>query len=204
MARKGKRVITFGRRSQTGDRRSGKVEMKSFLWLALIVPFWTLCALPQSQAPTDSAAPVFRNPFTLKLHIDKEHYYEERFDKIPYVEQNDVHLFAGESFGIKVVSTGDETSRVTYQPDAAKADVELIFQQDKMKDDKAMMRLIIHNKLKRTLFLDALMTVPGSKEIHKTTILPVPAGLSDYESWPHPIVQLVLRNFRFSEKAPTN
>src|SRR5229473_3239782 len=98
MARKGKRVITFGRRSQTGDRRSGKVEMKSFLWLALIVPFWTLCALPQSQAPTDSAAPVFRNPFTLKLHIDKEHYYEERFDKIPYVEQNDVYLFAGESF----------------------------------------------------------------------------------------------------------
>jgi hypothetical protein len=181
--------------------------MKYLLWIAmLVVSLSMFCASSQAQAPTDNTAPspLFRGPFTLRLHIDKEHYYEEHFDKIPYVEKNDVYLFAGESFGINLATSGDEVSRVTYQPDTSKADVELIFQQDKMKDDKAMMRLIIHNKLKRTLFLDALMTVPGSKEIHKTTIPPVPAGLSDYESWPHPIVQLVLRNFRFSKNAPTN
>ena len=69
-----------------------------------------------------------------------------------------------------------------------------------MKDDKPMMMLIIQNKSKRKLFLDALMTTPADKEIHKTSIAPIPPGLSDYESWPHPIVQLVLRNFRFTEK----
>jgi hypothetical protein len=66
-----------------------------------------------------------------------------------------------------------------------------------------MMLLTIRNKLKRRLYLDALMTVPGEKEIYKTSILPIEPGLSDFESWPHPIVQLVLRDFRFSEK-PSN
>ena len=88
--------------------------------------------------------------------------------------------------------------------DAAKADVWLIFRQDKMKDDKPMMMLIIQNKSKHKLFLDALMTVPESKGILKTSIVPVEPGLSDFESWPHPIVQLVLRNFRFSEKGSSH
>jgi hypothetical protein len=44
------------------------------------------------------------------------------------------------------------------------------------------------------------MTIPGKEEILKTNVLPVEPNLSDFESWPHPIVQLVLRDFRFSEK----
>jgi|ERR1022692_780162 hypothetical protein len=181
--------------------------MKDLSWVAvLVISLSTFCASSQAQAPTDNTvtSPVFRNPFTLRLHVDKDHYYEEHFDKIPYVERNDVYLFSGENFGINLVTAGDEISRVTFQPDAAKADVWLIFRQDKMKDDKPMMMLIIQNKSKRKLFLDALMTTPADKEIHKTSIVPIPAGLTDYEEWPHPIVQLVLRNFRFSENAPTH
>lgn len=112
---------------------------------------------------------------------------------------NDVYLFSGEAFGINLVGK-DETPTVTYQKDVAKADVELSFFQDqKLEDGKAMM-LTIHNKLKGRLYLEALMTVPQSKDIHKTSILPIEPGLTNYESWPHPIVQLVLRNFRLSEE----
>ena|ERR1700730_9020815 len=99
--------------------------MKYLSWVAmLVVSLFMFCALSQTQAPKDNAtpSPVFR-PFTLRLHIDKEHYYEEHFDKIPYVEKNDVYLFSGENFGINLVTAGDEISRVTYQPGAAKADV---------------------------------------------------------------------------------
>src|ERR1022692_1470021 len=105
--------------------------MRKLFWLTLLVaPFSTLYALPQSQTPTDNnPTPVFRDPFTLRLHIDKDHYYEEHFEKIPYVEKNDVYLFAGESFGINLATSGDEITRVTYQPDATKADVELILRQ---------------------------------------------------------------------------
>jgi len=67
-----------------------------------------------------------------------------------------------------------------------------------------MMMLVIRNNLKRRLYLDALMTVPDKKGIYKTRLLPVEAGLSNFESWPHPIVQLVVRNLRLSEKPPAN
>ena len=177
--------------------------MRTIIWLTLLTVF--LCpaiALPQ-QASTDAAAasPVFRDPFTLRLRIDRDHFYEEHFDKTPYVAENDVYLFSGDKFGINVIITNNEISRVTYQPDAAKADVEFRFTQEKIGGRETML-LVIQNKLKRMLFLDALMTVPQDKGIHKTSIVPVEPGLPDYESWPHPIVQLVLRNLRFSEKAP--
>jgi hypothetical protein len=170
--------------------------------LALIVLCSAAAGAQQSPAEGKSDELVFREPFTLRLHVDKQRYYEERYDKrIPYVAKNDVYLFSGETFGINItVDGGGEIIAVTYQPETKKADVELKFKQEKMDGDKRMMLLVIRNKLKRRLYLDALMTVPERKGIYKTGILPVEAGLSNYESWPHPIVQLVLRNFRFSER----
>ena len=143
--------------------------------------------------------PVSRAPFKLKIHVDDERYYEQSFDRIPYVADNDVYLFAGEAFGVNVTVTENEISHVAYERNPAKADVEFRFTQEKSQNGWMMM-LVIRNKLKRRLYLDALMTRPGSDEILTTNVLPVEPNLSDFESWPHPIVQLVLRNFRFSEK----
>lgn len=88
---------------------------------------------------------------------------------------------------------------VKYQPDMKKADVTLKFTQKVQPDGAAMMMLHIHNNAKQTLNVDALMTVPDKKGIGKTSILPVQPGLSRFDSWPHPIVQLVLRNIRIAK-----
>lgn len=145
---------------------------------------------------------VFREPFTLKLPVDKTHYYEERYEKqIPYVFDNDVYLFNGEKSGIKVTGSDGEIATIRYEKDAKKADVVFEFKQDKDSEGSLMTLLIIENKLPRRLYLDALMTRPDRKQIFRTSILPVEAKLTNYESWPHPIIQLVLQNFRFSETA---
>ena len=73
------------------------------------------------------------------------------------------------------------------------------FTQEVAADSKAMMMLHIHNNTKLTLDMDALMTMPDRKGVTKTTIIPIPAGLSSFESWPHPIIQLVLRNIRIKK-----
>jgi hypothetical protein len=156
--------------------------------------------LPLSSIP-QSNEPVFRPPFTLKLHVDDEHYYEQKFDRVPYVADGGVYLFAGEDFGIDVTVTGDRLSRITYRQDPAKADVEFKFTQETSPDGFTML-LVTRNGLKRKLLFDALMTVPGKTEIYNTSVLPVAPSLSNFETWPHPIVQLVLRNFRFSESEP--
>jgi len=62
-----------------------------------------------------------------------------------------------------------------------------------------MMMLVLKSNIKQVLYQDALMTIPGKKGIYKTSILPLQPGLGGYESWPHPIVQLVLRNFRLEK-----
>jgi hypothetical protein len=150
---------------------------------------------------TAAQEPIFRAPFVLKLRVDDQHYYEEHFEKVPYVAENDVYLFAGENFGINVAVAGNQISQITYQRDPAKCDVEFKFTQEQSPKG-LMMVLVTRNRLKRRLSFDALMTVPEKEEIYKTSVLPVEPSLSNFESWPHPIVQLVLRNFRFSENGP--
>jgi hypothetical protein len=161
----------------------------------------SVCYPQPSGAPTmtDRENPVFRPPFTLRLQVDDQHYYEQHFDRIPYAAENEVYLFAGEAFGINVVIVRDQIAAVSYQKDPARADVDLAFTQEKSPHGPIML-LVIHNRLKKRLLMDALMTVPGEEGVSKTNLLPVEPSLSNFETWPHPIVQLVLRNFRFSEK----
>ena len=142
---------------------------------------------------------VFREPFTLNLHVDKENYYEEKFGKIPYVHKGNVYLFKGDAFGLTLDIKDDVIREIKYQPDLEKADVTLNFTQKVQADKTAMMMLVIRNNTEHKLNFGAIMTVPGKKGIAKTSILPVEAGLSGYESWPHPIVQLVLREIRIAK-----
>jgi len=170
----------------------------------LLLAFLFVASIPATFSADDAvkktaADTVFREPFTLKLHIDKEHFYEEKFGKIPFVNDGDVYLFKGDEFGLTLDIQNNSIHSVKYQPDVKKADVTLKFTQEVQPDGTAMMMLHIHNNAKQTLNLDALMTVPDKKGIAKTSILPVPPGLSGFESWPHPIVQLVLRNIRIAK-----
>jgi hypothetical protein len=73
---------------------------------------------------------VFREPFTLKLQIDKERVYEESFGQIPFVYQGDVYLFKGDEFGLSLDIQDNSIRTVNYQPDLMKADVTLKFWQE--------------------------------------------------------------------------
>lgn len=143
---------------------------------------------------------VFREPFTLKLHIDKEHYYEQEINnRVPYVHNNSIYLFVGESFGINIKINNEEITEISYQKDIDKSDIELKFSQEINEDSSAITLLVIKNKTENKIFMDASMTIPEKKGVYQTTILPLEPGLSGYESWPHAIVQLVLKNIRLKK-----
>jgi hypothetical protein len=137
---------------------------------------------PQLLADQRSAAddnPVFRPPFVLKLRIDGQHFYEEKFKPIPYVADGAVYLFSGEAFGINLRTTGNQVAGVVYQPEIAKADIGFEFKQQQ---EPTGMVLIIRNFLKRKVLLDALMTVPRDKNVLRTDVLPIEPG----RRVPHP------------------
>ena len=139
-----------------------KGALRNFVVLVITTLVVSSACFPQAKSATQEE-PVFRASFKLKLHVDDERYYEQSFDRIPYVADNDVYLFSGEAFGIKAIVTENEISHIAYERNPAKADVELRFTQEKSQNGWMMM-LVIRNKLKHRLYLDALMTIQGKKK----------------------------------------
>jgi hypothetical protein len=120
------------------------------------------------EAKTPAARAVFREPFTLKLHVDKEHYYEQKVGKIPYVHRDNVYLFKGDEFGLTLDIQNNTVRSVKYQKYLKKAHLTLKLTQEVQPEGNAFMMLHIHNNTKHTLDLDALMTVPDHKGVAKT------------------------------------
>jgi hypothetical protein len=56
--------------------------------------------------------------------------------------------------------------------------------------------LHIKNGFRQTLRLRCLMCRKGQRTYLETNVLPIPAGLGDFESWPDPIEELVLFDFK--------
>jgi hypothetical protein len=166
---------------------------------------------PAAKAPSSTAKPLpsktkpratlMREPFTLRLKIDKTNFSDIHFDREPYVSQNEVYLFSGDKFGVNLVVKDGRVAEVHYQPDVRKADVVFGFEQPKELQDGLSMALTIDNKMKRGVSMEGLMSIPGKKDVFKTSILPVKPGKSGLESWPHPISQLVLGNLQLTADA---
>jgi hypothetical protein len=161
----------------------------------------TAAKTPTSPAKLHSTAkpkPATRDPFTLRLKIDKDNFSDIHFDRQPYVAENEVYLFSGDKFGVNLVLKDGRVAEVRYQPDVNRADVVFGFEQPKELQNGISMALTIDNKMKRGVSMEGLMSIPGKKDVFKTTILPVKPGKSGLESWPHPISQLVLGNLQLT------
>jgi len=173
----------------------------------LLVPMLILlvgiASLAAQTATAKPKGPVMRKPFTLRLKVDKDQFQEFQYEKQPYVSDNEVYLFSGDKFGVNLVVKGDEVVEVRYQPDTTKADVVFGFEQPKELQNGIGMALTIDNKMKLAVGMEVMGSVPGKKETFKDKILPVQAGKSDLEWWPHPIVQLVLGNLRLATAGAT-
>ena len=151
-------------------------------------------AADAAESEKEGARVAMRAPFTLTLHVDREHYYEENIGEMPYVYQGGIYLMKGDNFGVSVTIRGHKITAIAYQPDLDKADIAFEFSQKVDSDRSAMMILIIRNRTSHQLNMRALMTVPGEKGTIETSIIPIQAGLTNFESWPHAIVKLLLHD----------
>lgn len=154
--------------------------------------FAYLCLLFWGWAAPAWADDVFREPYTLRLHLDKEHYAEYPIGKVPFVHGDAAYLFRGDHFGLKLRVENGAVKAVEYAPDAETADVSLDFSQKVNEDGSALMLLTMVNHTRYRLGMQALMVVPDQKQPRPTSIIPIEPGLTNFESWPHPVVQLVL------------
>lgn len=167
------------------------------LVLVLTLCLGTAClASDADKSGGKGAKPAMRAPFTLTLHVDRERYYEENIGEMPYVHKGGIYLMKGDKFGVAVDIRGGKVASVAYQPNLDEADVTFEFSQDVESDGGTMMLLVIQNRTTSSIKMKALMTVPGEQKTFETSILPVQPGLTNYESWPHPIVKLLLHDIQ--------
>jgi hypothetical protein len=87
-----------------------KTQMRNIVAFIVAILVLSSACCSQLKSATQEKL-VFRAPFTLKLRIDNDHYYEENFDKDPYVADDAVYIFVGEAFGINVTINGNQLSR---------------------------------------------------------------------------------------------
>ena len=73
-------------------------------------------------------------------------------------------------------------------------------QEPKLVDGVGMM-LFVHNLSKRYIKYDLGMQLIDSEDLFKTSSCPLMPEMITYESWPHPVFQLVMTNFRWVDES---
>ena len=122
-----------------------------------------------------------------------------RSNGVPYVtDKGAIVLFPGESFVIAFeIENGKIVNAQPVPAGGSRSDVvEVSFKQI----DSGTM-LTIANNLPKMVKYDATMKAPDDRMVY-TNSCPVDAGLSNFESWPHPVKFLELSNFRFQDEGP--
>ncbi|MDD5262251.1 MAG: hypothetical protein PHD76_10445 [Methylacidiphilales bacterium] len=147
------------------------------------------------------AEPVFRDSYAVDLTLNDGSKFQKEIKKVPYVADGVIYIFPGESFSVGI-EIGEKGIKEIYydKGKSSKIGLDFNFKQEKLDDGKRMMMLTVVSRLPQTLSYEALMVIPEVQGVKKTSVVPIEAGLSSYESWPHPIMQLALRNFKLEDK----
>ncbi len=118
-----------------------------------------------------------------------------RSNGVPYLnEKGAIVIYPGEHFVITFETENGKIANAVPNPVGGQLSnaVEVRFEEI----DSGMM-LTLESHLPGDIKYDASMKVPDDRLVY-TSSCPVGAGLSAFETWPHPIKFLKLSNFRYS------
>ena len=133
---------------------------------------------------------------TISIPLGNRPALEIKFPKAPYVHQGRVNILAGETLTIGGEETDGKLTGLRYLGGKPAKDPEntLVF---KLEHPGGTAMLSVTNHFAKPVKYRAAMQPGGKSVFYETSSCPVAAGLGAFESWPHPIVQLVLMDFRF-------
>lgn len=112
----------------------------------------------------------------------------------------------------KVTLTVGKKLTVQFQPDGDALKKPTVVERSDPKQPRVILDFGMHegtlilsikNRFPRALRVRCLMRLKGQTAYSETSILPILAGLSDFESWRDPIEEIVLFDFKLTdEKVP--
>jgi hypothetical protein len=107
-----------------------------------------------------------------------------------------VAIKVGERLTIQFQTQGESLKmpKIVEQPDPKRPSMTLDFS----KHDQMVM-LHIKNGFSQTLRMRCLMRLTGRDGYVETSIVPIPAGLGDFEGWQDPVEEVVLFDFKLEK-----
>ena len=138
-----------------------------------------------------------RANYTVQFRLKDGSEYKQTFALTYPPVQNDtfVTIFPGESLRLEATVEGDRITKL--KPATPTADpARTISLELKQMDGKAGMMLLMTNPFPQPLKYRAGIHVPDLDGLRKTSSCSVLAGKSGFESWPYPLFEMVLTDFR--------
>jgi len=171
--------------------------MKHLLTAALCI--FSFCV----QCFSQDTVQLKRQPYKLKINIDKETFYEEDLKEAPYVwPDNTVQLYPGETVFIEAeVKEGAIVKmRGVKENKHPEKTVAISFTQISNGQVHESMMLKIQNPFQQELVYSAMIFLTKQSRWAKTSVLPVSGGLAAYETWPDAITTIGLGNWSFKKE----
>ncbi len=139
-----------------------------------------------------------REAFTLKLAVDGEKFYEEDLKSSAYFPRPGLlQIYPTEKLNIEVEIKADTifSMQVVKENLNPEKTIEIVFSQTVENNKHELMMLKVNNPFDKELSYKARMFVVRQEKWARTSIVPIPAKLSGYETWPDVIISLALYDF---------
>jgi hypothetical protein len=133
------------------------------------------------------------------LTVDSLKFYEQDVSYSKYfVKDNVLQIYPGEHLFIEADVVGNEikSMKVVKENLNPSKTIELEFHQETNDRNHERMILKVSNPFDKELNYDAMMFVVGMSSWMKTSIIPIPPKLMNFELWNDVIITLVLDNWR--------
>lgn len=143
-----------------------------------------------------------RQPFVLKLAVDKEQFYQMNVEKSNYfVKENILQIYPTEKLNIEVqINNNSITSMKVVKKIINPNTTILVEFKQNIKDKKNEgMMLIVKNPFNKKLIYNANMYIVGHNKWIPTSIMPILPNIVGYETWSDAIVTLALDKWRFEK-----
>lgn len=146
-----------------------------------------------------------RPPLIIKLHKEDGSMFESStVTPLPVVQGGSlVSIFPGEVIYLEAEEwdTGLKNIRVVEKIADPKRTMTLKFEQTGPdRSGKYLMLLKINNPFSKSIKYHAGLMHIDNDNIFKTSSCPIMPGQTSYESWPYPVFQLVLNDFKWTEE----
>ena len=142
-----------------------------------------------------------RGPHTIRLLKEDGSIHEVSFDiGVPIVQGDDlVTVLPGETVYLEAEVDGDRVIRLRSVPEIVHPETTITISLSQS-DGETDMFLVAKNPFPRALKYRMGMERLDHDGLLSTSSCPVVGGGGAYETWPHPIFQIVITDFRFLEE----